>query len=112
MGLDQSYLKFMLPVVLSFAAFVVYALINGTIDVPQLELGLVGLAAATSAFWVGNGSVGLSRYLKALTPAALTVIAVLVHYAITGEWDRAEWILGATGLVSAFITLVVPNTAP
>lgn len=106
----RPYAKFIHPAVASLLGLVAYGLIDGRIDVPQLEVGLVGLVAATLSFVVANDSAGVGRYAKALTPAVLTVAAVAVHAVVTGELDQTEWVAAATGLIAATITLLTPNT--
>lgn len=48
-------------------------------------------------------------YAKAIVPFALTIVAVLGHWAATGEFDRVELVGAVTGAVSALITYTVPN---
>lgn len=48
-------------------------------------------------------------YLKAVAPALLTLVAVLVQVLVTGEYDRAELVTTITGLASATITFLVSN---
>lgn len=51
----------------------------------------------------------LRPYLKAILPAVGTVIAVLIQWGATGEFDRAELVTALTGLTSALVTYAVPN---
>lgn len=48
-------------------------------------------------------------YLKAVLPALLTLIAVGVQWAVTGEFDRAELVTTLTGLGSSLLTFYVRN---
>lgn len=52
----------------------------------------------------------LRPFLKAITPAVLTVIAVLVDWLILGKFEKQTLAIAITGLVSAVITYLVPNT--
>jgi hypothetical protein len=106
----RPYAKFIQPAVLSVIALVVFGLIEHKLDVPQLEVGLVGLVQATGGFIVTNGSAGLARYAKALLPALLTGVAVIVHYFFTNDWGTVEWTASLTGLAVAFFALITPNT--
>lgn len=46
---------------------------------------------------------------KATWPAILTVVAVVVQWVATGEFDRAELVTTLTGLPAAILTYLVPN---
>lgn len=58
----------------------------------------------------------LQPFLKAVAPAVLTLVAVLVEWLINGTWSRTNTATAITGLVAATITYFVPNipatTAP
>jgi hypothetical protein len=54
----------------------------------------------------------MSRFAKALAPAAGTVLAVAVQWGVTGSFDRAELVTALTGLSAAAITFWIPNAPP
>jgi hypothetical protein len=51
-------------------------------------------------------------YLKAVLPALLALIAVLVQWATTGEYDAPELATTLTGLLGAFVTFMASNEDP
>lgn len=51
-------------------------------------------------------------YLKAVLPALLTLVAVVVQWAATGAYDKAELATTITGLLSSLITYLVSNQVP
>jgi hypothetical protein len=103
----RPYAKAVTPAALALAAAIVTAATTG--QVAGLEVAVVGLLAASVTFGVDNVPVGLLAYAKSLAPAALTVVAVPVHFFVTGSWDAAEWTLAVTGLGSAVVAFLVPN---
>lgn len=54
----------------------------------------------------------LRPYAKAVYPFLLTVSAVLIQWAITGELNRPELVTAITGASSALISFVVRNEPP
>ena len=50
-----------------------------------------------------------TRYLKALVPAAVTLIATLTQWGVTGEFDQAEVWTAVGGFATAILVYVVPN---
>lgn len=50
-------------------------------------------------------------YAKAAWPAIGTVVAILVQWIATGEFDRSEFVTALTGLPAALLTFSVPNIA-
>lgn len=53
----------------------------------------------------------LQPFAKAVTPALLTVLAIVVQWIVTGEYDRAELATTLTGLLAAATAYLVPNGA-
>jgi hypothetical protein len=51
----------------------------------------------------------LQPFLKAIAPAALTVVAVIVDWISQGKFDKQTAAIAITGLVSAIVTYFVPN---
>jgi Na+/H+ antiporter NhaD/arsenite permease-like protein len=51
----------------------------------------------------------LQPFLKAIAPALLTLVAVLVEWLVNGTWSRTNTATAITGLVAATITSFVPN---
>lgn len=51
----------------------------------------------------------MSKFAKALVPAVATVLVVLTHGLITGEFDKAELDIAVTGLIASAVAYVVPN---
>jgi hypothetical protein len=51
-------------------------------------------------------------YLKAVLPALLTLIAVLVQWAVTGVYDKAELATTLTGLLASLVTFLAKNDDP
>lgn len=105
----RPYAKAVTPAVLAVLAAIVHGLTTGAIRTTDLEIAVVGLLAASVTFAVANAPIGLRRYLKAIAPAALTVVGVLVHWLVTGSWNDSEWTLAITGLGAAIVALLVPN---
>jgi len=48
-------------------------------------------------------------YAKAVLPFLGTALAVLVQWAVTGEFDRAELATALTGAVAAITAFLAPN---
>ena len=48
-------------------------------------------------------------YRKALAPAALALLAVIVTYVIDGEWDRLQTAVAFTAFIAAGQVAIVPN---
>lgn len=105
----SEYMKSLAPALAAIAMTLATAVNLGELDLPAIETGLVGLAAAGVALVVKNGAVGISRYMKALAPALLTLIGVGIHALVTGDFNPAEARIAASGLIASFITLIVPN---
>jgi hypothetical protein len=53
--------------------------------------------------------LSLQPYAKAVIPTVLTVSALAVQWAATGEFDKAEFTTALTGLIGAAVTFLVPN---
>lgn len=51
----------------------------------------------------------LQPYAKAIAPFTLTLVAIAIQWAVTGEYDRAELTTTLTGLSAALLTYLVPN---
>lgn len=108
----QPYAKAIVPAILAVLAALIHGLTTGSVRSIELEIAVVGLAAAALSAIVANGPKGLAAYAKALVPATLTIVAVVAHWLILGEWDQAQWTLAITGLGAALVTLLVPNLDP
>lgn len=54
----------------------------------------------------------LASIRKALTPALLGLVAVIVQWIVTGGLDEAELRTAVGALVTALAVYVVPNTPP
>jgi multisubunit Na+/H+ antiporter MnhB subunit len=54
----------------------------------------------------------VSKFAKAVVPAVATVLVVLVHGLVTGEFDKAELDIALTGLIASAVAYVVPNAPP
>jgi hypothetical protein len=54
----------------------------------------------------------LQPYAKAVLPFVIAAAAVVVQWAITGEFDRAELVTAITGAGAALVTLLAPNKRP
>lgn len=104
----QPYAKFVMPAALGVIAAVIGA-VFGVSDETAMRVALVGFAAASIAFVVENAPDGLARYAKAIAPAVLTVVTVLVSFVVSGEWNAAEWQTALAGLGAALVTVLVPN---
>lgn len=52
----------------------------------------------------------LRPYLKAVLPALLTVVAIIVQWAVTGTFDRPELATAVTGFASSLLTFMASNT--
>jgi hypothetical protein len=50
-----------------------------------------------------------SPYLKAIAPALLTLVAVASLYITSGELDRAELAVGATGVIGSSLVFFTTN---
>jgi hypothetical protein len=48
-------------------------------------------------------------YLKAVLPALLTLIAVLVQWGVTGAFDKAELVTAITGFTASLLTFLAKN---
>jgi hypothetical protein len=107
----NPYLKFVRPALLALAATAVAAISQGTFDGPAFEIGFVGLAAASISFMVTNATGGIQAYMKAIAPAALTAIGILVHYTIASEFNAVDLRIALAGGLAALVTLVSKNTA-
>jgi len=105
----RPYAKAVAPAALALLAAIITASTTG--QVAGLEVALVGLLAASVTFAVDNIPVGWRAYAKSTVPAVLTVVAVPVHFLVSGSWDTAEWALAITGLGSAVVAFLVPNEA-
>jgi hypothetical protein len=64
--------------------------------------------------YVPQTTIGLSpkATMAGLVPALSTVAAVLVQWAVTGEFDRSELATAVTGLVTAALAAVAAWDAP
>lgn len=51
----------------------------------------------------------MDKFAKALVPAVGTVLVVVTHGLITGEFDKAELDIAVTGLIASAVAYVVPN---
>lgn len=51
----------------------------------------------------------MKPYMKAVAPALMTVVAVLIQVIVTGEYDRAELTTTLTGLAAATLSYFVRN---
>lgn len=105
----KPYLKAIAPALVALATTVSAALTSGVLDSEALEMGLVGVAAALVAYAVTNSPVGIRRYAKAIAPAALTILGVVIHATVTGEWNEQEARLAGAGLLAALTTFIIPN---
>jgi hypothetical protein len=105
----RPYLKAVAPAVLGILGLFITAIDHGQLDRASLEVALIGFIAASVTFAVSNAPHGWQRYAKAIVPAALTVVAVVVHWLVTGEWSDAEWRLAVNGLGAAVISYLIPN---
>lgn len=103
----RPYGKAVTPAVLALLAAIITAATTG--QIAGLEVAVVGLLAASVTFGLDNAPDGLRAYAKSIAPAALTVVAVPVHFLLTGEWNAAEWTIATTGLGSALVAFLVPN---
>lgn len=56
--------------------------------------------------------VSIQPFLKAVAPAVLTVLAVLIDWAINGSFNKQTLTIAITGLAAAIVTYFVPNTQP
>lgn len=54
----------------------------------------------------------LKPFAKAIAPAVLTLVAVLVDWLVQGTFDRETAGIAITGLVAAIVTYFVPNATP
>lgn len=54
----------------------------------------------------------IQPYAKAFLPFIGTLIAIGVQYAVTGEYDRAEFVTTITGFGSTLVTFLFPNIPP
>lgn len=54
----------------------------------------------------------LKPFAKAIAPAVLTLVAVLVDWLVQGTFDRQTAAIAITGLAAAVITYFVPNSLP
>ncbi len=106
----SRYLKSISPALLVICAAVISAVNTGSFNWPEVEVAVVGLVAATLAYFSVNGSTGLALYTKALTPALLTAVTVAVHAVVTGGWDPTETRGAVAGLLSAAVTFAIPNS--
>jgi hypothetical protein len=107
----RPYAKAVVPAAVLVVAAVLHGIAAGNVGTPELELALVGFAAASITFCTTNLPEGWRAYAKAIAPAAVTIVAVPVHLLVTGEWNAAEWTLAIGGLGSALLTFIVPNEA-
>ena len=107
----RPYAKFIYPAFAAVVATLILWATEGALNKPQLEVGLLGLLAATLAFVSTNASEGVRRVMKAIVPAVLTIAVVGIHYLVAGEFDNEAWRLAIAGFGAALITLVVPNGA-
>lgn len=105
----NPYLKFVTPALLAVFATVLTAIEQGSINLTALEVGFYGLLAATISFVVTNGPTGFRKYAKALAPAALAVVSVVLHYVFSGELNESETRAAVVMGLSALVTLWVPN---
>lgn len=105
----QPYAKAVVPAFAAVLATVVHSLVTGTVQTTELEIAVVGFLAAGAALLTANGPEGWRIYAKAIVPALLTVLAVIVHWLIMGDWDATQWALAITGLGAAVLTLLTPN---
>lgn len=53
-----------------------------------------------------------SPFLKAIAPALLTVVAILIQVGVTGEFDRAELVTALTGFAASIVAYIAPNAPP
>ena len=51
----------------------------------------------------------MTSYLKAIIPAAATIVAVFAQWAVTGAFDRAELATAIGGLLTAGLVYLAPN---
>ena len=106
----RPFAKAVVPAVAAVLAALVHGLVTGGIRSVELEVAIMGLVAAAVAYSVGNAPSGLLAYAKAILPALVTVIAVIVHWAVWGAWDADQWAIALSGLGAALVTLLLPNT--
>jgi hypothetical protein len=104
-----AYLKSAVPAAVALCSTLIAAVSTGALNLPEVETGVTGILAALVAYATTNGSVGISRYAKALGPAFLTLTAVLVHALIVGELNIVDTRIAVAGLLSAGVTFLVPN---
>ena len=106
----QEYLKFLGPALGALAMTLITAVNVGEFDLAAVETGLVALAAAVVSLAVTNTREGISRYMKAIAPAFLTLVGVGIHALITGDLgEPAEVRMAVSGLMSALFALILPN---
>ncbi|MCA1571170.1 MAG: hypothetical protein LC798_12805 [Chloroflexi bacterium] len=108
--LRSPILKALVPAVLTVLAVLIQALATDDGYKPELITAIVGLGSSALSYGVANLTVGLSRYLKALAPALMTVVVVLTTWVVTGEFSKAELAAALTGGLAALTALILPNT--
>ena len=54
----------------------------------------------------------LQPFLKAVAPAALTLLGTLAYSAVNGKFDKTSAVIAIVGFVGSAVTYFVPNAQP
>lgn len=108
----RPYAKAVVPGLLTIAAVLIEWAIGGfdAFDRVQFWTAVIGLGSAFYATVIANAPATWAIAAKAILPALGSVLLALIHFAQTGVFDRVSTTAAVTGLLTAVVIYLVPNT--
>ncbi len=104
----KAILAAAVPVIAAVGSFIA----TGTVNAPELALAITGLVTAALVALFRNQPTGVLASTKFIVAAATPVVSVLIQFAVTGTFNRAEMATIVVGFLTAVLVYLSGNTPP
>lgn len=107
--MTNVYLKAVLAAAIPVVTAVGLWLQNGTLNAPELSLGITGFIAAVLVAILRNQPGTVLEAAKFFAAALTPIVSAVLQYFVTGAWDRTEMTTLIIGLLTSILVYLAAN---